>query len=84
MDRVAIYCRVSTDEQAESGFSIPEQKRELLAHAEREGWEVVDTIVDDGYSGAVGVRPGLNSITELAEAGKIDLVLAKRRDRLVS
>ena len=80
--RVAIYCRVSTDEQAESGFSIPEQKRELLAHAEREGWEVVDTIVDDGYSGAVGVRPGLNSITELAEAGKIDLVLAKRRDRL--
>jgi site-specific DNA recombinase len=80
--RVALYIRVSTDEQVQSGYSIPDQKRELLAHAEREGWHVVDVIVDDGYSGAVGTRPGLDAIMELAEASKIDVVLAKKRNRL--
>ncbi len=81
-ERVALYIRVSTDEQAEHGYSIPEQRRELLAHAEHEGWHVVDVIVDEGHSGAVGVRPGLDRIMHLAEAGEIDLVLAKKRNRL--
>lgn len=79
--RVALYVRVSTNEQVEHGFSIPEQKRELLAYAEREGWRVVDVIADEGHSGAVGVRPGLDRIMELAEDGKIDVVLAKKRNR---
>ncbi len=80
--RAVLYVRVSTDEQVEHGFSIPEQKRDLLAHAEREGWSVVDMIVDEGHSGAVGIRPGLDRIKELADAGAIDVVLAKKRDRL--
>jgi site-specific DNA recombinase len=80
--RVSLYIRVSTDEQAEHGYSVPEQRRELLAHAEREGMEVVEVVVDEGYSGAVGVRPGLDRITKLAEAGEIDVVLAKKRNRL--
>lgn len=80
--RAVLYVRVSTDEQVESGFSIPEQQRELLAHAEAQGWAVVDVIVDEGHSGAVGVRPGLDRIMQLAEAGEIDLVLAKKRNRL--
>lgn len=82
MTRAALYVRVSTNEQVEHGFSIPEQKRDLLAHAEREGWTVIEVIVDEGHSGAVGVRPGLDRIVALAEAGEIDLVLAKRRARL--
>ncbi len=80
--RAVLYVRVSTDEQVEHGFSIPEQKRDLLAHAEREGWSVVDVIVDEGHSGAVRVRPGLDRIMELADAGAIDVVIAKKRDRL--
>jgi site-specific DNA recombinase len=80
--RVAVYIRVSTDEQSKSGYSIPEQKRELLTHAERQGWLVVDIIEDDGHSGAVGIRPGLDRIMEMAEAGEIDVVLAKKRNRL--
>lgn len=80
--RAVLYIRVSRDEQAQKGFSIPDQKRELLAHAKREGWEAVEVIVDDGYSGAVGVRPGLDRVTELAEAGKIEVVAAKKRNRL--
>jgi site-specific DNA recombinase len=80
--RVVLYIRVSTDEQAQSGYSIPDQRRELLAHAKVQSWHVVDVIVDDGYSGAVGTRPGLDAVMELAEANKIDVVLAKKRNRL--
>jgi site-specific DNA recombinase len=79
--RVAIYCRVSTDEQAKSGYSLADQKRELLRHAEREGYEIVETIVDEGYSGASRERPGLDRILELAEAGEMELAIATKRDR---
>jgi len=82
MTRAALYVRVSTDEQVESGYSIPDQKRDMLAYAEQQGWSVVEVIVDEGHSGAVGVRPGLDRIMALAEAGKIDVVLAKKRNRL--
>ncbi len=79
--RVALYFRVSTDEQAKSGYSIPDQRRTLRERATSEGWEVVEEIADDGYSGATLDRPGIWRIYELAEAGEIDLVLATKRDR---
>src|SRR5918997_6206693 len=81
LTRVALYCRVSTDEQAKSGYSIPDQKRELLRHAEREGFEVVETVVDEDYSGASRERPGLDRVLELAEAGEVGLAIATKRDR---
>jgi site-specific DNA recombinase len=80
--RVALYIRVSTDEQAKTGYSIPDQKRQLLNHAQAHGYDIVgDPIVDDGFSGASPDRPGLARITELAENGAIDVVLATKRDR---
>lgn len=78
---MALYIRVSTDEQAKTGYSIADQRRELTRHAEASGYEVVETITDDGFSGASRDRPGLARIYELAEAGRIDLVLAAKRDR---
>ena len=82
MTRAVIYCRVSTDEQAQRGYSIPDQLRELREYAGREGLEVVDEIVDDGYSGASPDRPGLHRIMGMAEAGETDVVLALKRNRL--
>jgi site-specific DNA recombinase len=79
--RVALYLRVSTDEQAKSGYSIADQRRSLPEHAERQGWRVVEEIADDGWSGSSPERPGIGRIYELAEAGEIDLVLATKRDR---
>ena len=79
--RAALYCRVSTDEQAKSGYSIDDQKRTLLDHAERGGYKVLQPIEDDGWSGATPDRPGIRRIYELAEAGEIDVVLATKRDR---
>jgi site-specific DNA recombinase len=80
--RVALYLRVSTDEQAQHGYSIEDQRQELRRWAENEGVRVVAEEVDDGYSGASRDRPGLNRIIELAERGEIDTVVAAKRDRL--
>src|ERR671911_940896 len=80
--KAILYVRVSTDEQAKSGYSIPEQLRELRTYAAREGYRVVEEAVDDGHSGADPHRPGLRRVMELAEGGTIDVVLAKKRNRL--
>ncbi|MDP9487490.1 MAG: recombinase family protein [Actinomycetota bacterium] len=81
MSRVILYTRVSTDEQAERGYSLPEQMRELREHAKREGWEVVEEVVDAGYSRSSLNRPGMNRVRELVAAGDVDAVLAWKRDR---
>ncbi|MDQ3302829.1 MAG: recombinase family protein [Actinomycetota bacterium] len=80
--RVALYARVSTEEQVEHGYSLPAQVRKLKEHAAGEGWQVVDVIEDDGYSGGDPYRPGLRRVLELAEAGEVDVVIAAKRDRL--
>src|SRR5918994_540536 len=80
--RVALYTRVSTDEQAKSGYSLEDQLDRLEAHAHQQGWDVVVRITtDDGYSGTDPNRPGLLEVLRLAEEGKIDAALATKRDR---
>jgi hypothetical protein len=79
--RVACYLRVSTDEQGRSGYSIPDQRCMLTEYAERQGWQIVETIVDDGHSGGDASRPGLRRVMELATKEAIDVVLATKRDR---
>ena len=74
--------RVCAEEQSKSAYSIPDQLRELRAYAAREGYRVVEQAVDDGHSGADRHRPGLRRVMELAESGTIDVVLAKKRNRL--
>ncbi len=80
--RAILYARVSTEEQAKTGYSIPEQLRELRAYVAREGYRVVEEAIDDGHSGADPHRPGLRRVMELAESGAIDVVIAKKRNRL--
>ena len=49
--QTAIYCRVSTEEQATEGFSIHAQKDKLTKYANINDWNIVDYYVDDGISG---------------------------------
>jgi site-specific DNA recombinase len=49
---VIIYARVSTDEQARSGYSLAQQLEALRAHCEREGYKILEEVVDAGQSGA--------------------------------
>ena len=58
---MAIYARVST---ADKNQTVENQLRDLLAVAERQGWTVVATFVDEGISGAKGrdKRPGFDNL----------------------
>ncbi len=49
--RVILYARVSTDEQARSGYSLAQQLEALREHAAREGHEVLEEVSDPGQSG---------------------------------
>ena len=79
--RVALYTRVSTDEQASSGYSLEDQLDKLQSHTRQQGCEIVARITDDGYSGTDPNRPGLLEVLRLAAEGKIDAALATKRAR---
>jgi len=79
--RVILYARVSTDEQARSGYSLAQQLEALRENTAREGNEVLEEVADPGWSGAYLDRPGLDRVRDLVQAGGVDLVLAQDRDR---
>jgi site-specific DNA recombinase len=76
-----LYARVSTDEQARSGFSLAQQIEALREYAAREGYKVLEEVVDPGQSGASLERPGMDRVRELVAAGGVSVVLAQDRDR---
>lgn len=80
--KAALYIRVSTEEQAEKGASISAQKEFLEDWAEKEGFEIYDIYIDDGYSGKNLNRPALQRLIRDAKAGKFSVVLCYHNDRL--
>lgn len=80
--RVAIYVRVSTQEQAKEGYSIHEQVDRLTKFAEAHDWIIVKVYTDAGHSGANQDRPALQDMIEDIKAGRIDKVLVYKLDRL--
>ncbi len=77
--RVALYVRVSTDEQ-----TTDNQRRELEAVARRSGWKIVDIYEDNGISGAKGreKRPALDKLLKDAARREFDMIAAWSVDRL--
>src|SRR5918995_1841489 len=78
---VILYSRVSTDEQARSGYSLAQQLEALRDYAAQEGYEVLEEVQDAGQSGASLERPGMDRVRDLVAAGGVGLVLAQDRDR---
>ncbi len=78
---VILYARVSTDEQARSGYSLAQQMEALREYASREGYEVLEEVSDPGQSGASLERPGMDRVRDLVAAGGVSVVLAQDRDR---
>lgn len=76
------YCRVSTDEQAEEGYSIEGQADKLKAYAALRDLGSVHVIVDPGLSGKNLKRAGLQQLLGAVEAGHVSHVLVWRLDRL--
>ncbi|MDR3282703.1 MAG: recombinase family protein [Candidatus Methanoplasma sp.] len=80
MMRAAIYVRVSTEEQAEEGYSLDAQKEILENHCIAEGWDVCSIYEDDGYSGRGDRRPAYVKMME--EMDMWDVLLVLKMDRI--
>jgi DNA invertase Pin-like site-specific DNA recombinase len=85
--RCAIYCRVSSDERLDQSFNSIDAQREAgiayVASQKTEGWELVpDFYEDPGFSGGNMERPGLKRLLKDIQAGKIDIVVVYKIDRL--
>lgn len=76
-----LYARVSTEEQARSGYSLAQQIEALREYAAREGYEVLEEVSDPGQSGASLERPGMDRVRDLVATGGVSVVLAQDRDR---
>jgi site-specific DNA recombinase len=79
----AIYARVSSDRQKEN-HTIASQTAALIEYAQKNGYSVPPEWLfqDEGYSGAILVRPGLEALRDLAAEGQIAAVLVHSPDRL--
>src|SRR6267142_5035973 len=79
----AIYARVSSDRQKEN-HTIASQTAALIEYAQTHEYSVPPEWIfqDEGYSGAVLVRPGLEALRDLAAEGQIAAALIYSPDRL--
>ncbi len=78
--RVALYTRVSTEDQAKEGFSLDAQLDRLQKFAEAQGWEVAGEYVDEGHSGRTTRRPAYQQM--LDERERWDTILVLKMDRI--
>ena len=81
--QVAIYARVSSDQQAEAG-TIASQLAALGERVVQDGCRLADelTFIDEGYSGATLIRPALERVRDMAAMGGIDRLYVLSPDRL--
>jgi site-specific DNA recombinase len=79
--RAILYARVSTDEQAKSGYYLAQQLEALRDYAEQEGYDLLEEVSDPGQSGATLERPGMDRVRDLVATGSVSVVLAQDRDR---
>ena len=85
--RCAIYTRKSTDEGLEKEFNTLEAQREAgesyVRSQKHQGWTLIDEHYDDGgYSGGNMKRPALTRLFEDIKAGKVDMIVVYKIDRL--
>ncbi len=82
-DNVAdLYIRVSTNEQAEEGYSVGEQEARLRSYCSAMGFIINAVHIDPGYSGATLDRPGINKVIKDVKKGCVKKVIVWKLDRL--
>jgi DNA invertase Pin-like site-specific DNA recombinase len=80
--KVIGYCRVSTAEQAASGYSLKAQERAIRGAVQRRGWELAELVTEEGASGKSMERPGLIGALESIAAGESGGLIVSKLDRL--
>lgn len=78
--RAALYARVSTEDQAKEGFSIPAQLKRLNAYCKARSWENVSQYVDEGFSGRDVKRPSYQRMMQ--EKDEWDVLVVLKMDRI--
>ena len=78
----ALYVRVSTEAQAEEGYSIGAQTERLRAYCTAMGWTQTELYVDGGFSGSSLERPQIQRLIGDVGSGGIAAVLVYNLDRL--
>ncbi len=81
--RAALYIRVSTEEQAKKGYSLPAQKEDLESYAKKNGYAIVGYYIDEGKSARKKYtsRREFMRMMEDVKADKIDIILFIKLDR---
>ena len=78
-----LYMRVSTEDQAREGFSLPEQKERLEAYCKFKGFVIKDYYTDAGISAKTGnYRPEFERLKEDIKSKKINTIVALKQDRI--
>ncbi len=79
--RAILYPRVSTDEQAEHGYSLDTQLEALREYAQRHGLEIAAELSED-YTGTRLDRPQLDKARAMLAAGQADAIVFHTADRM--
>ncbi|GAI80697.1 unnamed protein product, partial [marine sediment metagenome] len=79
--RVAIYSRVSTEEQAKEGLSVDAQIDKCKSFCNARDWKVFKVYKDAGYSAGTMNRPALELMLRDVEEKKFEIILVYKIDR---
>ena len=78
-----LYIRVSTEDQAREGFSLPEQEKRLRAMCEYKGYEIYKVYKDAGISAKTGnKRPAFEELLQDVKDKKCNTIVVLKLDRL--
>lgn len=78
----ALYLRVSTEAQADEGYSLAAQAEKLEAYCRMKGVSAFKRYVDGGFSGSNLSRPAMGELIEKIRTGEVERVVVYKLDRL--
>ncbi|MCH9030406.1 MAG: recombinase family protein [Bacteroidetes bacterium] len=81
VEKVGVYVRVSTEEQAKEGISLDAQIDRCKAFCKARGWKVFKIYTDAGYSAGSLDRPALKDLGEDIKNKKLNILLVYKIDR---
>ena len=82
MKHTALYLRVSTEAQADEGYSLAAQAEKLEAYCRMKGLADFRRYIDGGFSGSNLSRPAITELVEAIRGGTVERVVVYKLDRL--
>ena len=81
-NKVGIYLRLSQEDLREGdSVSIDNQRMILTKYVKEKGWTLVDTYVDDGWTGTDFNRPEVQRLLDDTKSGRINIIVVKDLSR---